>query len=39
MQLAVAGAELQIFQEQRVVVEGQGVEDVEVCLGERIQSG
>ena len=32
MQLAVAGAEAEVLQEQWVVVESQGVEDVEGCL-------
>ncbi len=32
MQLAVAGAEAEVLQEERVVVQGQGVEDVEVRL-------
>ena len=32
MQLSVSGAEFQIFEEKGVVVEGEGVEDVEVCL-------
>lgn len=32
MQLAITGAELEVFQEQRVVVEGERVEDIKVCL-------
>jgi hypothetical protein len=32
MQLAVSGAEFQILQKQGVIVEGEGVEDVKVCL-------
>lgn len=36
MQLSVSGAEFQILQEERVVVEGEGVEDVEVCLKDAV---
>lgn len=32
MQLAVASTELELFEEQRVIVEGERVEDVEVGL-------
>ena len=39
MQLAVAGAEFQGFEEERVVEEGEGVEDVEVGLRKILVSG
>lgn len=32
VELAVAGAELELFEEQRVVVEGERVEDIELGL-------
>lgn len=32
MQLPVARAEFELFEEQRVVEEGERVEDVEMCL-------
>lgn len=35
MERSVSGAELQLFQEQGIIVEGKGVEDVEFGLGMR----
>jgi hypothetical protein len=32
MELAIAGAELELLEEQRVVVEGESVEDIELGL-------